>query len=141
MLGIKSREFYEAPTPMILVTAHRDLQSLVHSREMIAQREALSRRYAELVYMGMWFHDLRRALQAFFGETQRLVTGEVRLRLHKGCCAVVGRRSPNSLYDSRLANQTNLEFFDNQWAKGFTSLWTLPARLAALQQGEDRNRE
>jgi argininosuccinate synthase len=134
MFGIKSREFYEAPTPTILLAAHRDLESLVHSREMINAREILGRRYAELVYMGLWFNDLRRALQGFFHETQRLVTGEVRLKLYKGSCSVVGRQSPHSLYDSRLANQSNLEFFDNQWAQGFTSLWTLPTRLAARQQ-------
>ncbi len=134
MFGIKSREFYEAPTPTILLAAHRDLQSLVHSREMTNAREVLSRRYAELVYMGLWFNDLRRALQGFFHETQRLVSGEVRLKLYKGTCAVRGRRSPHSLYDSRLANQSNLEFFDNQWAQGFTSLWALPTRLAARQQ-------
>ncbi|MFO0966576.1 MAG: argininosuccinate synthase [Gemmataceae bacterium] len=137
MFGIKSREFYEAPTATILLTAHRDLESLVQSREMILLRESLSRRYAELVYMGLWFHDLRRALQAFFTETQRFVTGEVRLKLHKGACSVLGRRSPHGLYDSRLANQTNLEMFDNQWAKGFTSLWTLPSRLAGMQQPEE----
>jgi argininosuccinate synthase len=138
MFGIKSREFYEAPAPTILMTAHRDLQYLVHSRELIQVKESLSRRYAELVYMGLWFHDARRALQGFFQETQRLVTGEVRLQLYKGACTVVGRRSPHSLYDSRLANQTNLELFDNQWAQGFTSLWTLPSRLAArLQKPND----
>jgi argininosuccinate synthase len=134
MFGIKSREFYEAPTPTILLAAHRELEALVHSRELIQQRDALSRRYAELVYMGHWFHDLRQALAGFFQETQRLVTGEVRLKLYKGGCAVQGRRSPHTLYDSRLANQSNLEFFDNQWAQGFTSLWTLPVRLAAQRQ-------
>jgi argininosuccinate synthase len=134
MFGIKSREFYEAPTPTILLAAHRELESLVHSREMINAREILSRRYAELVYMGLWFNDLRRALQGFFHETQRLVTGEVRLKLFKGSCAVIGRKSPHSLYDSRLANQSNLELFDNRWAQGFTTLWTLPTRVAAQQQ-------
>lgn len=136
LFGIKSREFYEAPVPTILLAAHRDLQSLVHSREMNQVRESLSRRYAELVYMGLWFHDARRALQSFFQETQRLVTGDVRLQLYKGSVSVLGRRSPQTLYDSRLANQSNLELFDNQWAKGFTSLWTLPSRLAAQQQGD-----
>jgi argininosuccinate synthase len=135
LFGIKSREFYEAPTPTILLTAHRDLESLVHSRELLQLREGLSRRYAELVYMGLWFHDLRRSLQDFFRETQRYVTGEVRLKLYKGSCFVLGRRSPHTLYDSGLANQTNLEWFDSQWAQGFTSLWTLPARLAARRQG------
>ncbi|HYT94299.1 MAG TPA: argininosuccinate synthase, partial [Gemmataceae bacterium] len=109
LFGIKSREFYEAPTPTILLTAHRDLETLVHSREMIQLREALGRRYAELVYMGMWFHDLRRSLQGFFQETQRYVTGEVRLKLYKGACSVLGRRSPHTLYDDRLANQSNQE--------------------------------
>ncbi len=143
MFGIKSREIYETPTPTILWTAHRDLESLVHSKEMVQVREPLSRRYAELVYMGLWFHDARRALQKFMDETQRLVTGEVRLKLFKGGCTVLGRRSPHSLYDSRLANQTNLEFFDNQWAQGFTSLWSLQSRLAARQQQESgvRSRE
>lgn len=131
LFGIKSREFYEAPTPTILWTAHRDLQTLVQSRETIQLRELLGRRYAELVYMGLWFHDLRFALQGFFTETQKHVTGEVRLKLYKGGCSILGRRSPESLYDSRLANQSNLELFDNQWAQGFTSLWTLPTRVAA----------
>jgi argininosuccinate synthase len=135
LFGIKSREFYEAPVPTILMAAHRDLESLVHSREMIQARESISRRYAELVYKGLWFHDARRALQTFFNETQTLVTGEVRLKLYKGSVSVLGRRSQHSLYDSRLANQSNLELFDNTWAKGFTSLWTLPSRLAARRQG------
>lgn len=137
LFGIKSREFYETPTPTILWTAHRDLQNLVQSRETIQLRELLGRRYAELVYMGHWFHDLRRALQGFFSETQKHVTGEVRVKLYKGSCAVLGRRSPHSLYDSRLANQSNLELFENQWAQGFTSLWALPARLAARLQPSD----
>jgi len=138
LFGIKSREFYEAPTPTILMLAHRDLQSLVHSRELIQLRESLGRRYAELVYMGLWFHDLRRSLQGFFEETQTYVTGEVRLKLFKGSCVVVGRRSPHGLYDSRLANQTNLELFDNDWAQGFTSVFTLPSRLAARRQIRDQ---
>src|SRR5207237_3751018 len=114
MFGIKSREFYEAPVPTILMAAHRDLQSLVHSREMIDLHESISRRYAELVYRGLWFHDARRALQTFFEETQKPVTGEVRLKLYKGSVAVLGRRSPYSLYDSRMANQSNVQLFDNQ---------------------------
>ncbi len=131
LFGIKSREFYETPAPTLLLTAHNDLESLVQSRELIQLKESLSRRYAELVYNGMWFHDLRRSLQEFFAQTQRLVSGEVRLKLFKGGCQVVGRRSPHSLYDGALASQSNLEWFDSQWAQGFTSLWTLPARLAA----------
>ena len=139
LLGIKSREFYEAPTPTLLLAAHRDLENLVHSREMIQLKEGLSRRYAELVYMGLWFNDLRRSLHGFFQQTQRYVTGEVRLKLFKGSCTVLGRRSPHSLFDGGLANQTNFDFFDSQWAQGFTSLWTLPSRLAARRQPPEKN--
>jgi argininosuccinate synthase len=91
--------------------------------------------------MGLWFHDLRRCLQDFFTQTQRYVTGEVRLKLYKGSCTVLGRRSPHSLYDSKLASQTNLEWFDSQWAEwaqGFTSVWTLPSRLAARRQPREQ---
>jgi argininosuccinate synthase len=137
LLGIKSREFYEVPGATLLLTAHRELEALVQSRELIQLKESLSRRYAELVYTGLWFHDLRRSLQGFFEQTQRCVSGEVRLKLYKGGCHVLGRRSPFSLYDSRLASQSNLEWFDNQWAQGFTSLWTLPARLAGRRQQPD----
>ncbi len=134
LFGIKTREFYEVPTPVILLTAHRDLESLVQSRELIQLKESLSRRYGELVYMGLWFNDLRRALQGFFEQTQQYVTGEVRLKLYKGSCTVLGRRSPHGLYDARLASESNLEWFDSEWAKGFTSLWTIPSRLAARRQ-------
>jgi argininosuccinate synthase len=140
LFGIKSREFYETPVPSILLAAHRDLESLVQSRELLHLKEALSHRYAELVYTGLWFHDLREALQGFVARTQRYVSGEVRVQLYKGGCRVVGRRSANSLYDGQLASQTNLEWFDGRWselAQGFTSLWTLPARVAARRQPAD----
>jgi argininosuccinate synthase len=136
LFGIKSREFYEAPTPTILRLAHHDLQSLVHNREMIQVRDWLSRRYAELVYIGLWFNDLRQALQEFFTVTQKYVTGDVQLKLYKGSCSVLGRRSPYSLYDSPLANLSNLEFFDNAWAQGFTSVFSLPSRIAARRRAE-----
>jgi argininosuccinate synthase len=134
LLGIKSRELYETPAPTILRTAHRDLESLVQSRELIQMKDLLSRRYAELVYAGLWFHDLRRSLQGFFDQTQCYVTGEVRLKLYKGNCSVLGRRSPHSLYDGQLTSQSNLEWLDGRWAQALTSLWSLPARRAALQQ-------
>jgi argininosuccinate synthase len=137
LIGIKSREFYETPAATMLLMAHHDLESLVQSRELIQLKEVLGHRYAELVYMGLWFHDLRRALQGFFQQTQSYVTGEVRLELFKGSCRVLGRRSPHSLYDGALASLTNLEWFDSrwsEWAQGFTSLWTLPSRLAARRQ-------
>ncbi len=137
LFGIKSRELYETPAPTILLHAHRDLESLVQSRELLQFKDVLARRYAELVYTGLWFHDLRQALHGFVAQTQRYVSGEVRVQLYKGACRVVGRRSANSLYDGRLASQANLEWIDGQWselAQGFTSLWTLPSRLASRRQ-------
>jgi argininosuccinate synthase len=134
LFGIKTRELYEAPAATILRAALRDLESLVHSRELRLTRESLGRRYAELVYAGQWFHDLRQALQAFFVQTQRHVSGEVRLRLFKGSCSVVGRRSPYSLYDGKIAGQADQEWFDARWASALTALVALPARLAALRQ-------
>jgi argininosuccinate synthase len=138
LFGLKSREFYEAPAPTILLTAHRDLQHLVLSREMLQLKETIGRRYAELVYMGLWFSDLRKSLGEFFRQTQRFVTGEVRLRLYKGTCTVLGRRSPHSLYDSRLASPLDMERLDSSWAHGLSTIWTLPARLAARQQPGDQ---
>ncbi|MFO0863864.1 MAG: argininosuccinate synthase [Gemmataceae bacterium] len=140
LFGIKSREVYETPAASILLTAHRDLESMVHSKEMNQIREMLSRRYAEFVYTGLWFHDVRRALDGFFRETQKVVTGEVRVRLYKGSFRVKGRRSPHSIYEPKLANQTNIEMFESQWAKGFTSLWALQARLAARMQPKEMPR-
>jgi argininosuccinate synthase len=134
LFAIKSREIYETPGPTLLRAAHRDLESLVHSRELLQMKEGLSRRYAELVYNGQWFHDLRRALQSFFDATRRYVTGEVRLRLFKGACHVVGRRSSQSLYDGQLVSQANRETFDDHWAQAFAALWSLPLRVAARRQ-------
>lgn len=134
LFGIKSREFYEAPTPTILWQAHRDLESLVLTRELRQLKDWLGRRYAELAYTGLWFHETRQALDAFFQQTQRHVTGEVQLKLYKGTCSVLGRRSPFSLYDSELANQSEVSWFDNRWAEGFTSVSTLASRLVARQQ-------
>ena len=91
LFSLKSRELYETPAATLLRLAHQDLESLVQTKELLQMKEILSRRYAELVYAGLWFHDLRRALQGFFEPTQQFVTGEVRLKLFKGTAQVVGR--------------------------------------------------
>lgn len=137
LLGLKSREFYETPAATLLLAAHRDLEQLVQSRELIVLKETLGRRYGELVYAGLWFSDLRRSLQGFFDQTQRYVTGEVRLRLYKGGFQVTGRRSAYGLYDPELASQASREWFDGRWAQAFAALWTLPTRLAARRQPPD----
>jgi argininosuccinate synthase len=134
LLGIKSRQIYEAPAPFLLRLAYRELESLVHSRELLQTKESLSRRYAALVYAGQWFGDVRRALQGFVDKAQRHVTGDVRLRLYKGSSRVVGRRSPHSLYDGRLASQSNLDWMEGTRGSVVTVPWSQPDRLAAWRQ-------
>jgi argininosuccinate synthase len=137
LFGLKSREIYETPAATLLRQVHQDLESLVQTKELLQIKDSLSRRYAELVYAGLWFHDLRRALQGFFESTQQFVTGEIRLKLYKGTAQVVGRRSPHSLYDGALVSQANQDLFDSQRAQAFASLWSLPVRLAARRQQAD----
>jgi argininosuccinate synthase len=134
LFGTKSRELYEAPAPTILLATHLALESLVQSRDLIRLRDVLSRQYAELAYSGQWFTDLRRSMQGFIQETQRFVTGDVRVKLFKGSCTVVGRRSPYSLYDAQLASRSNQEFFKSAVGDSIASLWTVPAQLAARRQ-------
>ena len=126
LVGIKSRETYEAPAATILLQAHRDLESLVLDRELLHYKEGIGQKYAELVYYGLWFTPLKVALDAFVDKTQTRVTGTVRVRLRQYSSAVVGRRSPNSLYKESLATYSEKDKFDQRLAKGFIDLWALP---------------
>ena len=128
-VGIKSREFYERRRRRFCGRPSRFAKRVAEPRDD-SDGEHLGRRYAELVYMGLWVHR-RRLRRSRGSSTKRKNALRARcMKLYKGACSVQGRRSPESLYDSRLANQSNLELFDNQWAQGFTSLWTLPTRGA-----------
>ena len=126
LVGIKSRETYEAPAATVLLAAHRDLESLVLDRELVHYKEGVAQKYAELVYYGLWFTPLRRALDAFVESTQKKVSGTVRLRLRKYSCQVVGRSSPHSLYRESLATYSAKDTFDQKLSKGFIDLWALP---------------
>jgi argininosuccinate synthase len=126
LVGIKSRETYEAPAATLLLQAHRDLESLVLDRELSHYKEGLAQKYAELVYYGLWFTPLKVALDAFVHETQKKVTGTVRLKLRKYSAQVVGRQSPFSLYKESLATYSAKDKFDQRLAKGFIDLWALP---------------
>ncbi len=126
LVGIKSRETYEAPAATILLQAHQDLESLVLDRELLHHKESLSHKYAELVYYGLWFTPLRSALDAFVEQTQKKVTGTVRVKLRKYSAHVVGRSSPYSLYKETLATYGGKDTFDQKLAKGFIDLWALP---------------
>ncbi len=135
LVGIKSRETYEAPAATILLQAHRDLESLTLDRELFHFKETLSHKYAELVYYGLWFTPLKAALDAFVESTQSRVTGTVRLKLRKYSSHVVGRRSPYSLYKENLATYSRKDKFDQRLAKGFIDLWALPYKSSDKRKG------
>lgn len=130
LVGIKSRETYECPAAVVLLAAHRELESLCLERELAHFKRILELKYAELVYYGLWYSPLRRALDSFMNDTQETVTGLVRIKLHKGTCTPVGRRSPHSLYSYELATYDELDRFDHTAAKGFIQLWGLSAQIA-----------
>ena len=134
-VGIKSREAYECPGALALLLAHADLEDLTLERDLHHEKIRLEPRWSELVYDGLWFSPLKQALDAFFTESQRHVTGEVRLRLDTGRCWVVGRRSTLSLYDHGLATYDNTDTFRHEDAEGFVRLWGLGvATWSAVQE-------
>ena len=126
LVGIKSREVYEAPAAQVLSEAHAELERLVLDRELLHYKQGVALKYAELVYDGLWWTPLKTALDAFVATTQRRVSGWVRLKLLKGRCQVVGRRSPYGLYHKGLATYGKADQFDRQAAEGFIKLWGLP---------------
>ncbi|MDP2937346.1 MAG: argininosuccinate synthase [Dehalococcoidia bacterium] len=136
LVGIKSREVYEMPAAMVLLKAHRTLESLTLSKDQLRFKDTVAATYSDLVYNGLWFSALRRDLDAFVESTQRFVTGEVRVKLFKGTCAVVGRKSPYSLYSHGLATYDRADQFDHSAAVGFIQLWGLPHRIQRRVQGE-----
>jgi argininosuccinate synthase len=134
-VGIKSRETYECPASLALILAHRDLEGICLERDLQREKARLEPRYAELVYDGLWFSPLKQALDAFITESQRYVTGEVRLRLSPGSCDVEGRRSPHSLYDYGLATYDAGDSFRHEDSAGFVRLWGLSVETWAGTQG------
>ncbi len=131
LVGIKSREVYEAPGAMVLIEAHRELESITVERDLARFKRTVGQRWGELAYDGLWFSPLKRALDAFIAESQRHVTGEIRMTLHGGKAVSTGRRSPTSLYDFNLATYDAGDSFDQSKAKGFVELWGLPSKIAA----------
>jgi argininosuccinate synthase len=126
LVGIKSREIYEAPGAWILYNSHKDLESLVLDREFLHFKENIALKYAELIYYGLWFTPLKKALDGFINETQRHVTGNVRVKLLKGVSSVVARKSPYSLYKKEMATYDKGDKFDRSIAEGFIKVWGMP---------------
>ena len=132
LVGIKSREVYEAPGAITLLKAHKELEDLTLVKELAHFKPIISQKLGELIYNGLWFSPLRNALEAFIKETQQYVNGTVRVKLFKGHAIVEGRKSPNSLYDEKLATYTSADEFDQAAAVGFIKLWGLPTEVHSM---------
>jgi argininosuccinate synthase len=131
LVGIKSREIYEAPAAIALIQAHEELENLTLERDVNRFKKGIEDKWATMVYEGLWFSDLKRSLDVFIDHTQRYVSGEVRLKLAGGRAVVTGRRSEQSLYDFNLATYDTGDSFDQSLAKGFIELWSLPSKISA----------
>lgn len=129
LVGIKSREIYETPGLLVLIDAHRDLESLTLTADVTQYKQGIERTYAQMIYNGLWFSPLKEALDAFVQKTQEQVTGTVRMKLFKGNCTVAGRKSANSLYSMDLATYGAEDIFDHKAAEGFIYVWGMPTRV------------
>jgi len=134
LVGIKSREVYEAPAAKVLLQAHQALEAMTLSKSQLRFKQRVAQEYADLIYNGLWFTALRQDLDAFVGSSQRFATGTVRLKLFKGSSRVVGRKSPFSLYSYGLATYDKADVFDQSASPGFIHIWGLPAKTQAQTQ-------
>jgi len=132
LVGIKSRGVYETPGGTVLYKAHQALESLALDRDTLHYKEVVAGRFAELVYYGKWFTPLREALSEFVAKTQERVTGTVRMKLYKGTCSAVGRKSPYSLYREDYATFGEDDVYDQSDAEGFINCFGLPMKVRAL---------
>ncbi|HAC3603373.1 TPA_asm: argininosuccinate synthase [Listeria monocytogenes] len=131
LVGIKSREVYECPAAVTLITAHKELEDLTFVREVAHFKPIIEQKISETIYNGLWFSPLTEALVAFLKSTQKFVNGTIRVKLFKGHAIVEGRKSSNSLYDENLATYTSSDTFDQDAAVGFIKLWGLPTKVSA----------
>jgi len=134
LVGIKSREIYEAPAATVLLQAHQALETLTFSKEQLRFKQKVAVEYADLIYNGLWFTSLHQDLAAYVRSSQRCVTGTVRLKLFKGSSSVVGRKSPYSLYDYGLATYDKGDKFDQSASRGFIHIWGLPVKTQVQVQ-------
>ena len=134
LVGIKSREIYEAPAAVVLMQAHQALEAMTLSKDQLRFKQRVAQDYADLIYNGLWFTPYHHDLSAYIESSQRFVTGTVRLKLYKGTCIVVGRKSEFSLYDYGLATYDKGDVFDQSASRGFIHLWGLPVRVQAQVQ-------
>ncbi len=131
VVGIKSREIYEAPALLVLIQAHQDLESLTLTADITQYKRGIEQTYGELIYRGLWYSPLKEALDGFIQKTQERVSGEVRIKLFKGNAIIVGRQSDNSIYAPDLSTYGAEDEFDHKAAEGFIYIWGLPTRVWA----------
>ncbi|MEL3972591.1 argininosuccinate synthase [Rossellomorea oryzaecorticis] len=140
LIGIKSREVYECPGAVTLLKAHKELEDLTLVKELAHYKPVIEKKMTELIYEGLWFSPLNKALKAFLDQTQVYVNGVVRVKLFKGHAIVEGRKSPNSLYDENLATYTKADEFDHDAAVGFIKLWGLPTKVSSVINKEKKEK-
>jgi len=141
LVGIKSREIYEAPAAVTLLAAHEALEQMTLSKDQRRLKARIAQEYAEIIYNGLWFTAHHQDMAAYVQSTQRHVTGTVRVKLHKGAATVVGRKSPKSLYDFSLATYDKSDQYDRTAAPGFIHIWGLPVRVQAQAQAQGEGEE
>jgi argininosuccinate synthase len=141
LVGIKSREIYEAPAATILTKAHQHLEDMTLDRETSHYKRLITEKYSDLIYYGLWFSPLKNALDGFIKETQTQVTGQIKVKLYKGQCTVVGRKSDRALYQYDLATYDSEDNFEHEAAPGFIKLWGLPTQIYAQVQKEIKDKE
>ena len=134
LVGIKSREVYEAPAATVLLKAHQALEGLVMTKDQLRFKSKVASEYADLIYNGLWFSGLLQDLAAYVESSQRYVTGTIKVKLHRGNCQIVGRKSPYSLYNYSLATYDKGDIFDQSDSPGFIHIWGLPVRTQAQAQ-------
>ena len=134
LVGIKSREVYEVPAALTLINAHEELENLVLERDLGRYKAKVESDWANLIYDGLWFSDLKSSLDSFINHTQAHVSGDVRVRLEGGKATVTGRKSEQSLYDFDLATYDTGDTFDQSHAKGFIEIWSMPSKISARRQ-------
>ncbi|MBA9005149.1 argininosuccinate synthase [Thermomonospora cellulosilytica] len=139
LVGIKSREVYEAPAAIALITAHMELENVTVERDLARFKRGVDQRWGELVYDGLWFSPLKHALDAFIAESQKHVSGDIRMTLHGGRAVVTGRRSDSSLYSHSLATYDTGDTFDQSLARGFVELFSLPSKMSAARDRRTRD--
>lgn len=138
LVGIKSREVYECPAAITLIKAHKELEDITLVKEVAHFKPVIEKKITEIIYDGLWFSPITKALQAFLKETQKNVTGTVRVKLFKGHAIIEGRKSPNSLYDEKLATYTSEDEFDHTAAVGFIKLWGLPTKVQSIVENNKK---